>query len=218
MPFPLYPAPMILTGRHIRLEPLSLGHVEALSAASAADPSLCDDSIYNFTVVPQGIEETTLYIQTALDWQNAGTAVPFIVIRNTDNAIIGTTRYWNIERWLWPPAHTRHGNPHPDVCEIGWTWYTRSAIRSGANIEAKFLMLAHAFEVWTALRVCLHTDSRNLRSQTSMERIGFKREGVLRAHKLAVDNIPRDSIRFSMIAAEWPAAKQRIAERIQRRT
>jgi RimJ/RimL family protein N-acetyltransferase len=204
---------LILTGRHIRLEPLGLEHVEALAAA--ADPALGDDLIYNFTVVPQGTEETTRYIQTALDWQEAGTAVPFIVIRNADNAVIGTTRYWNIERWLWPAGHARHNNPHPDVCEIGWTWYTRSAIRTAANTEAKFLMLAHAFEVWNALRVCLQTDSRNLRSQASMERIGFKREGVLRAHKLAADNVPRDSVRFSMTAAEWPQAKQRLLERLQ---
>jgi RimJ/RimL family protein N-acetyltransferase len=203
---------LILTGRHIRLEPLGLEHVEALAAA---DPALGDDLIYNFTVVPQGTEETTRYIQTALDWQEAGTAVPFIVIRNADNAVIGTTRYWNIERWLWPAGHARHNNPHPDVCEIGWTWYTRSAIRTAANTEAKFLMLAHAFEVWNALRVCLHTDSRNLRSQASMERIGFKREGVLRAHKLAADNVPRDSVRFSMTAAEWPQAKQRLLERLR---
>jgi RimJ/RimL family protein N-acetyltransferase len=203
-----------LTGRLIRLEPLRLDHVDALAAASAADPTLCDDLIYKFTVVPQGTEETTRYIQTALDWQSAGTAVPFIVIRNADNAVIGSTRYWNIERWLWPAGHDRHNNPHPDVCEIGWTWFTRAALRTGVNTEAKFLMLAHAFEVWNALRVCLHTDSRNLRSQASMERIGFNREGILRAHKLAADNVPRDSIRYSMIAAEWPEAKKQLYLRI----
>lgn len=206
--------PLTLTGRYIRLEPLGLEHIPALSAASAADPSLCDDLIYQFTVVPQGTDETTRYVQTALDWQRDGTALPFIVVRNSDNATIGTTRYWNIERWLWPAGHPRHNRTHPDVCEIGYTWYTRSAIRTGANTEAKFLMLAHAFEVWNALRVCLHTDSRNLRSQASMERIGFSREGVLRAHKLSSDNISRDSVRFSMIASEWPTAKQRLALRL----
>lgn len=205
-----------LTGRLVRLEPLSLEHVKALAAASAADASLYDDTIYQWTIVPQGIEETTQYVQTALDWRDAGTAIPFAVIRNEDNAVIGSTRYWNIERWLWPAGHTRHNNPHPDVSEIGYTWYTRSAIRSGANTEAKFLMLKRAFEDWNALRVSLHTDVRNLRSQASMERIGFKREGIVRAHKLAVDNIPRDSVRFSMIGAEWPQAKQRLLERLER--
>ena len=205
-----------LTGTLIRLEPLRLDHVEALAAASAADPSLCDSSIYQWTVVPQGLEETASYVGTALDWRDAGTAIPFIVIRNRDNAVIGTTRYWNIERWLWLSGHERRGNPHPDVAEIGYTWYARAAIRTGANIEAKFLMLQHAFEVWKALRICLHTDSRNLRSQASMERIGFKREGILRAHKLATDSIPRDSVRFSMIAAEWPEAKQSLIARLNR--
>lgn len=205
-----------LTGTLIRLEPLRLGHVEALAAASAADPSLYDASIYQWTVVPQGLGETASYVETALDWREAGTAIPFIVIRNRDNAIIGTTRYWNIEWWLWPSGHGRHGNPYPDVAEIGYTWYARSAIRTGANTEAKFLMLQHAFEVWKALRICLHTDSRNLRSQASMERIGFKREGTLRAHKIATDSIARDSVRYSMIAAEWPEAKQRLIARLNR--
>lgn len=208
------PRDLTLIGRLIRLEPLALEHVGVLTAAATADPALCDESVYKFTIVPQNADETACYIQTALDWRDAGTAVPFVVIRNDDNTVIGSTRYWNIERWLWPVGHPRHGNPHPDICEIGYTWYTRSAIRSGANTEAKYLMLKHAFEVWNALRVCLHTDSRNLRSQASMERIGFKREGELRAHKLAVDNISRDSVRFSMIADEWSQAKQRLIYRL----
>lgn len=201
---------MLLTGSQIRLEPLELRHAEALAAASAVDPSL-----YQWTPVPQGVAEMTRYIQTALDWQQAGTAIPFAVVRLSDNAIIGSTRYWNIERWQWPAYNARYGNPHPDVAEIGWTWYTAPAIRTGANPEGKFLMLQHAFEHWNALRICLHTDSRNLRSQAAMERIGFLREGVLRAHKVAVDGIPRDSIRYSMTAAEWPAAKMRLIERMR---
>lgn len=208
------PEDLILEGRHIRLEPLRLQHAHALSAASAGDASLHGPSLYQFTVVPRGIDETTQYIRTALEWSDAGTAIPFIVIRNSDNTVIGTTRYWNIERWLWPPNHERHGNPFPDVCEIGYTWYAPSAIRTGANTEGKYLMLAHAFEVWKALRVCLHTDSRNLRSQSSMERIGFKRDGVLRAHKIAADSIPRDSVRYSMLRAEWPEVKHCLCARL----
>lgn len=203
-----------LAGRLIRLEPLRLDHVEALSAAAATDPSLHDGSLYQWTIVPQGLAETASYVETALDWRDAGTAIPFVVIRNQDNAVIGSTRYWNIERWLWPSGHKRHRNLHPDVAEIGYTWYARSAIRTGANTEAKFLMLQHAFEDWNALRISLHTDSRNLRSQASMERIGFKREGILRAHKIATDAIARDSVRYSMIAAEWPEAKQRLLVRL----
>ncbi|MGH9585762.1 MAG: GNAT family N-acetyltransferase [Acidobacteriaceae bacterium] len=207
---------LTLTGQLIRLEPLRRDHIGALAAASAAlDPSMTDPEIYSWTVVPQGIDEMTRYVETALEWRDAGTAIPFAVVRLRDEAVIGSTRYWNIERWAWPADSPRHGNPYPDTCEIGWTWYSRPAIRSGANSEGKFLMLQHAFEVWKALRVCLNTDSRNRRSQAAMERIGFKHEGVLRAHKLAADGIPRDSYRYSMIAAEWPEAKQRLLERMQ---
>ncbi|MFZ0663984.1 MAG: GNAT family protein [Acidobacteriaceae bacterium] len=209
---------LTLTGRYIRLEPLGREHIEALSAASAAlDPAMIDPAIYSWTVVPQGIAETTRYVETALDWCDAGTAIPFAVVRLRDETVIGTTRYWNIERWLWPEGQTRHGNSFLDVCEIGYTWYTRSAIRTAANTEGKYLMLQHAFETWQALRVCLHADSRNLRSQAAMERIGFKREGVLRAHKLAADGVARDSFRYSMVAAEWPEAKQRLLDRLQDR-
>lgn len=208
---------LTLTGNLIRLEPLRREHIEALADASAAlDPGMTDPEVYSWTVVPQGTAEMTRYVETALEWQQAGTAIPFAVIRLRDEAVIGSTRYWNIERWSWPADSPRHGNPYPDVCEIGWTWYSRAAIRSGANPEGKFLMLQHAFEVWKALRVCLHTDSRNRRSQAAMERIGFRREGVLRAHKLAVDGVSRDSCRYSMTADEWPAAKQRLLERLSR--
>lgn len=207
---------MLLTGPHIRLEPLTRDHIAPLATAAAEPaPGATDPTLYSWTIVPQDIAETTRYVETALEWQANGTAVPFAVVRLSDNAVIGSTRYWNIERWQWPVGHARHGNPHPDACEIGWTWYGRSAIRTGANHEAKFLMLQHAFEQWDCVRVCLHTDSRNTRSQAAMERIGFKREGILRAHKLAVDAIPRDSFRYSMIAAEWPEAKQRLLARIQ---
>jgi len=206
--------PIALTGPHVRLEPLTRGHIEPLTAAASADSSIGDPTLYNWTVVPQSLGEMTQYVETALAWQTAGTAVPFVVVRLSDNAVIGSTRYWNIERWQWPAGHPRHGNPYPDAAEIGWTWYGRSAIRTGANPEAKFLMLQHAFEQWDCLRICLHTDSRNTRSRAAMERVGFKHEGILRAHKLAVDGIPRDSYRYSMTATEWPEAKQRLLERL----
>lgn len=207
---------LTLTGQLIRLEPLRREHIDALCAASAAlDLGMTDPEIYSWTVVPQGIDEMTRYVETALEWQAAGTAIPFAVVRLRDDAVIGSTRYWNIERWAWPAGSPRRGHTYPDVCEIGWTWYSRPAIRSGANREGKFLMLQHAFEVWRVLRVCLHTDSRNRRSQAAMERIGFKQEGVLRAHKLAVDGVARDSFRYSMTAAEWPQAKQRLLEPIR---
>jgi RimJ/RimL family protein N-acetyltransferase len=178
-----------------------------LAAAAAIDPAL-----YQWSPVPQSTTEAARYIATARAWQNVGTAVPFVIIRDEDNAVIGSTRFWNIERWAWPLDHARHGREFPDSCEIGYTWLTRSAIRTGANTEAKLLMLAHAFDSWGALCVCLHTDVRNLRSQSAIERIGGKREGLLRAHRMAADFTPRDSVRYSIIAEEWPEVKRRLAE------
>ena len=144
------------------------------------------------------------YIDTALAWQNAGSAVPFATVRVGDGVIVGSTRFWNLERWAWPKGHPRSGREFPDACEIGYTWLTRSAIRTAANTEAKLLMLTHAFETWQVLRVCFHTDVRNLRSRAALERIGGQFEGILRAHRMAADYIARDSVRYSIVEAEWP--------------
>jgi N-acetyltransferase len=199
--------PLTLTGDHIQLVPLDLHHADALVAAAAVDPSL-----YQWSTVPQGKPAVLAYIAKALAWRDAGTAVPFATVRKSDGAIIGSTRFFDIERWAWPEGHARHGRPHPDACEIGYTWLTPSAIRTAANTEAKFLMLRHAFEAWQMLRVCLHTDARNLRSQAAIQRIGGKFEGLLRSHRMATDFIARDSHRFSIIAAEWPELKPRLVQ------
>ena len=151
-------------------------------AAAAADPAL-----YQWSAVPVGRDAVSRYIETALAWREAGKAVPFATVRIADGAVLGSTRFFDIESWAWPDGHERHGRRYPDVCEIGYTWLTRDAIRTAANTEAKLLMLAHAFEVWQVLRVCLHTDARNQRSQAAIERIGGKFEGVLRAHRMAAD-------------------------------
>jgi RimJ/RimL family protein N-acetyltransferase len=194
----------VLQGRHIRLEPLDRRHVEGLAAASADDASL-----YQWSPVPQGKVEAASYIETALDWQPAGSAVPFATVRVDDGVVIGSTRFFNIERWAWPRNHPRRGHI-VDACEIGYTWLSRSAIRTAANTEAKLLMLTHAFESWQALRVCLHTDVRNQRSRAAIERIGGKFEGILRAHRMATDYIARDSARYSIVAAEWPDVKRQL--------
>jgi N-acetyltransferase len=201
----------ILTGAHIRLEPLSVDHLDGLVAAAAADPEL-----YRWTLIPQGRDATARYIQTALAWREAGTAVSFATVRIADGVVLGSTRFFDIENWAWPEGHERYGRPYPDVCEIGYTWLARDAIRTAANTEAKLLMLTHAFEVWQVLRVCLNTDARNRRSQAAIERIGGKFEGVIRAHRMAADFIPRDSYRYSIVAAEWPAAKQKLEQRLNR--
>jgi RimJ/RimL family protein N-acetyltransferase len=105
----------------------------------------------------------------------------------------------------------------PDACEIGYTWLTRSAIRTAANTEAKLLMLSHAFESWQVVRVCFHTDARNARSRAALERIGGQFEGLLRAHRLAADLTARNSARYSIVAAEWPAVKLQLGSLLDRR-
>jgi N-acetyltransferase len=196
---------IVLQGRYVRLEPLQPSHAEGLVAAAKDEPQL-----YQWTHVPKNKAEAAAYIATALSWREAGTALPFATVRVEDGRVIGSTRFFNLECWAWPLGHARHGRPFPDVLEIGYTWLTRSAIRTAANTEAKSLMLAHAFEIWGVMRVCLHTDLRNLRSQAAIARIGGIREGVLRAHRLASDATPRDSARYSIIVKEWPGIKQRL--------
>jgi RimJ/RimL family protein N-acetyltransferase len=195
----------VLQGRHVRLEPLEHRHIDGLVAAAAADPSL-----YQWSPVPRGKSEAAKYVETALTWRDDGSAVPFATVRMADGMVIGSTRFFNLERWSWPQSHPSYGRSGPDACEIGYTWLTRTAIRTAANTEAKLLLLAHAFETWQVLRVCLHTDARNTRSRTAIERIGGQFEGILRAHRIAADYTPRDSARYSIIAAEWPAVKQRL--------
>ena len=198
---------LTLSGAHVRLEPLDRSHADGLAAAAAADPSL-----YRWTFVPQGVAEAASYIEAALAARDEGSGVPFAIVRLADGAVIGSTRFFNLERWPWPLGHARHGRQHPDACEIGYTWLTRPAIRTAANTEAKRLLLTHAFETWKALRVCLHTDARNLRSRAAIERIGGRFEGILRAHRMGTDYAPRDSVRFSIIAGEWPELKRRLTQ------
>jgi len=197
---------LILRGKHVRLEALERRHVDGLVAA--AD----DAALYRWSPVPQGKAEAAGYVDTALAWRDAGTAVPFAIVRMADGVVIGSTRFWNLERWIWPAGHPSHERGDPDACEIGYTWLSRAAIRTAANTEAKLLMLTHAFEVWRVLRVCFHTDARNERSRAALERIGGQLEGILRAHRMAADFIPRDSVRYSIIAAEWPAVKARLQQ------
>jgi N-acetyltransferase len=200
-----------LQGKYVRLEPLEHHHVEGLVAAVANDRDL-----YRWSPVPQTKEEAETYLETALAWRDAGTAVSFAIVHAQDGVVIGSTRFFNLERWAWPQGHPSHGRKTPDACEIGYTWFARSAIRTAANTETKFLMLRHAFEEWNVLRVCFHTDVRNQRSRAALERIGGQFEGILRAHRMAADFIPRDSARYSILPSEWPHVKQRLLQFIGR--
>jgi RimJ/RimL family protein N-acetyltransferase len=197
---------LVLPGMHVRLEPLDRRHIDGLAAAAAADPSL-----YRWSSVPQGKVEFSDYVETALAWRDAGNAVPFAIVQVDDGRVIGSTRFWNLERWSWPQGHPRQTHHVLDACEIGYTWLTRSATRTAVNTEAKLLMLTHAFETWQVLRVCFHTDARNQRSRAALERIGGKFEGILRAHRMAADYGARDSARYSIVTAEWPAVRQQLS-------
>ena len=200
-----------LQGEHVRLETLEHHHVAGLAAAAADDRDL-----YRWSPVPQNKDEAKAYAETALAWRDAGTAVSFAIVRKQDSQVIGSTRFFNLERWAWPPGHPSHAHTTPDAGEIGYTWFARSAIRTAANTETKFLMLRHAFEVWQLVRICFHTDVRNERSRAALERIGGRFEGILRAHRMAADFIPRDSARYSILPSEWPQVKQRLLQFMER--
>ena len=195
----------LLEGQHVRLEPLQRWHARGLAEASSGDPSL-----YRWSPIPQGEAEALAYLETALAQRDAGVTAPFAVLRIRDDAVIGSTRLWDLGWWPWPEGHPRHGHEGPDVCEIGYTWLTSSAIGTAANTEMKLLLLTHAFEVWEAQSVCFHTDARNERSRAALERIGARFEGVLRAHRLATDDRPRNSARYSITAPEWPEVKHHL--------
>ncbi len=195
-----------LHGAHVRLEPLSKHHIAALVEASSGDPSF-----YTWSAVPQGEEHVRAYVEQALSLAASGRAVPFATVRQRDGVVIGSTRFFDLERWPWPPERRARSDAAYDTCEIGYTWLAPAAIRTAANTEAKLLMLTHAFETWGVRAVTLHTDARNARSRAAIERVGGQFEGILRSHRLAVDFIPRDSARYSILESEWPAVKERLA-------
>jgi RimJ/RimL family protein N-acetyltransferase len=195
-----------LRGRVVRLEPLSLEHVPALIAAATEDRST-----YAFTLVPGDAEAMAAYVTTALAEQIEGRALPFATI--VDDRVVGSTRFMDIDYWDTAAAN---GPRVPSVVEIGSTWLAASAQRTGANSEAKLLMLSHAFETWHVHRVTFKTDARNQRSRQAIERIGASFEGVRRAHHPTYDGTIRDSAYFSIIADEWPEVKRRLCALVDR--
>jgi len=129
-----------LIGKHVRLEPLRHEHVPGLLAAASGGGEL-----YRWSPVPQDEVQVRRYVETAVAARDAGQAVPFAVVRMADDAVIGSTRFFDLGCWPWPDGHPRQG---PDTCEIGYTWLGRVSFRTAANTEMKRLMLTHAFEVW----------------------------------------------------------------------
>lgn len=200
--------PCSLVGKHVRLEPLTIGHVPALLEAATEDRAS-----YEWTFVPGTAAEMTAYVETALELAATNLAVPFAMV--SAGSVVGTTRFAAPEYLAWPGSHRSDGGPlWPDGIEIGWTWLAGSAQRTAINTEAKLLMLGHAFETWHVAVVRLKTDRRNARSRAAIERIGGRLDGILRAHAIATDGQPRDSAYYSIIASEWPGVRTALVSRL----
>jgi len=201
---------MVLEGRHVRLEPLEVGHAQALCAAASGPRET-----YAFTTVPADEPAMVRYIEAALHDQEAGRALPFATVASATGRVVGSTRFGNIEFWAWPPGNpNQRGEDLPDVVEIGWTWLAPDAQRTAINTEAKLLMLTHAFEAWRVHRVSLMTDARNDRSRRAILRLGAQFDGVIRAQRPGVDGTIRDTAAFSILESEWPAVKRQLQSRL----
>ena len=188
------PQPITLTGRHVRLEPLTLDHAPDLLAALLADVGIWQWLLIAPPTTPAAMAE---YIQSALEAQRDGSTLAFVQIHPANGRAVGSTRYLNISR-------------RDRGLEIGWTWLGKPWQRTSINTEAKYLLLRHAFEDLGALRVQLKTDALNIQSQTAIARIGGVREGVLRKHMLVYGGRMRDTMMFSIVDDEWPAVKARL--------
>ena len=189
-------SPVTLEGPHVRLEPLSLAHEESLIAA-AADGELWNSTV---TVVPSR-DTMAAYIASALKAQAQGRELPFVIIRKSSGQVVGTTRFYDIER-------------NEKRVAIGYTWLAASAQRTEVNTEAKLLLLTYAFEGARFIRVELITDVLNQQSRAAILRLGAKQEGVLRNHMAMPDGRYRDSVCFSIIESEWPEAKARLEAKL----
>jgi N-acetyltransferase len=192
-------SPVILEGRVVRLEPLSMAHHAPLCEVGL------DEGLWQWNpervTTPDGMRK---YIQSALDAQAAGTALPFVTMDRASGRAIGSTRYLNIDR-----ANRR--------VEIGATWLGLEWQRTEANTEAKYLMMRHAFEAWNCIRVELKTDSLNERSRRAILRIGAREEGTLRNHMVTWSGRLRHTVYYSVIDSEWPQVKGRLESSLMRR-
>jgi len=186
-----------LDGRFVRLEPLVAGHHDDLLRA-AADGELWHSKV---TVVPNH-ETMAAYIDKTLAEQTKGKQEPFVIIHKASSRIVGTTRYMNIEE-----SHRRR--------EIGSTWLSASVQRSAVNTETKYLLLRRAFEGHGCIRVEFFTDFLNEQSRAAILRLGAQFEGKLRSHMIVPGGRIRDSMCYSIIAAEWPAVRDRLLARLE---
>jgi len=199
---------LILVGNHVRLEPLTLEHVPALVAAINEDPAS-----FRFSTAPDTEAAMSAWVQDALAAREAARELPFATYSCAQERIVGSTRFYELERW-YSPADNPQRDRRPDACLIGYTWLGASAQRTACNTEAKLLMLSHAFETWQVHRVAFRIDARNDRSRSAVERLGAKFEGVRRAERLGADGTVRDSAFYSILAAEWPVVKEGLISRL----
>lgn len=185
-----------LKGTHVELLPLQREHATQLVNAAA------DGQLWNMkvTVVP-GAETVDSYIATALQGRDGGTVMPFVIVRRDTGEVVGSTRFWKIDR-----ANRK--------LEIGHTWLSKSAQRTGINTEAKYLLLTYAFEVMDAVRVQFTTDELNEESKAAILRIGAKQEGIVRHERIMPDGRKRNSVRFSIIDSEWADVKAMLQQKI----
>lgn len=187
-----------LAGTQVTLEPLQAAHAPALLQA-AADGELWHSPV---TVIP-GPGTVDAYVATALAGRQAGTVMPFVIVQSASGRVVGSTRFWKIDR-----THRK--------LEIGHTWLGRSAQRTGINIEAKFLLLRHAFEDMACVRVQFTTDELNTASRAAIARIGAQQEGIVRHERIMPDGRKRNSVRFSIIDSEWPAVRALLLQKMAR--
>ena len=185
--------PVILTGQHVRLEPMTETHIPALAEIGAGQP------FWHFMLYGDIETEADMrgWVLDILERATHGTDVPFVAVHLASGLVAGATRYMNI-------------SPKDHGLEIGGTWYGPEFQRTVVNTECKFLLLQHAFESLKAIRVQFKTDLRNERSQRAIERIGAVKEGVLRNHMIRPDGAYRDSVFYSILDTEWPAVKARL--------
>jgi N-acetyltransferase len=182
--------PVTLSGRIVRLEPLTLGHVPELYEAS--DPSIWKFMLYGDIASEKDMDN---WVRDMLQRAESGNDLPFAVIHLATGKAIGATRYLEIRL------------PHRGL-EIGGTWYGLEYQRTGVNTECKYLLLKHAFETLSCIRVQFKSDSRNDKSITAIKRIGARPEGVLRNHMILPDGTLRHSAYFSILDSEWPGVRK----------
>ena len=192
------PEPTTLAGPKVRLEPMAADHVAALEAAAR------DGELWNLriTSVPAP-GEAAAYVATALKGYEEGHMLPFVVLDTDTGRVIGSTRYHDIV-------------PAVERLEIGYTWYGKSWQRTHVNTSCKLLLMQHAFETLGAKLVGWRTDNYNFASQRAIERLGARKDGVLRHHALRRDGTVRDTVMYSLAAGEWPEVKAHLGYQLAR--